>query len=257
MRTLFFSAICMVNRLEAKLFECFDITATPLWKILQYKSGAFINSFWTFMNTEHLNKSPPSAIYASVHWVGICSGNGLSPVRRQAITWTDAELLPFAPIGTNFSEIWIEILTSWYQKIGLKMSSVKVSAMLSRGEGGGVNWHIMYQSDIKAGTVKQSNLHLHLFPLQGDLLHPIHGIHDARHHPCRLAHNAHKTARGVHEVSHRGRPPCGKIDNYSLKTKARNCKSWGDTFCAIKFCFYFAQWHGVLKETHRYYESSL
>ena len=28
-------------------------------------------------------------IYASVNWVGIGSGNGLSPVRRQAITWTD------------------------------------------------------------------------------------------------------------------------------------------------------------------------
>ena len=32
-------------------------------------------------------------IYASVNWVSISSGNGLSPVRRQAITWTIAVAL--------------------------------------------------------------------------------------------------------------------------------------------------------------------
>ena len=37
--------------------------------------------------------SPESPIYASVNCVSIVSGYGLSPIRRQAITWTNAGLL--------------------------------------------------------------------------------------------------------------------------------------------------------------------
>ena len=54
------------------------------------------------------------------HWGGvmhICvnkltiigSDNGLSPGRRQAIIWTNAGILLIGPLGTNFSEILIEI----------------------------------------------------------------------------------------------------------------------------------------------------
>ena len=56
------------------------------------------------------NSSPPSATY--MRWwtvVSIGSGNGLSPVRCQAIPWTYAALLWIGPLGTNFSELWIEI----------------------------------------------------------------------------------------------------------------------------------------------------
>ena len=41
----------------------------------------------------------------SVNWVNISSGNGLSPVRRQAITWTDAGSLSIGRLGANFIEI--------------------------------------------------------------------------------------------------------------------------------------------------------
>ena len=44
---------------------------------------------------------------ASVNWVIIDSVNGLSPVRRQAITWTNADLLSLRTLGTNFNEFWI------------------------------------------------------------------------------------------------------------------------------------------------------
>ena len=40
--------------------------------------------------------------------VSIGSGIGLSPVRRQTITWTNAGLLSIGPLETNSSEIWIE-----------------------------------------------------------------------------------------------------------------------------------------------------
>ena len=55
----------------------------------------------------------------------IGSDNGLSPDRRQAIIWTNAGLLLFGPLGTNFSEILIEILTFSFKKMRLKVSSVK------------------------------------------------------------------------------------------------------------------------------------
>ena len=61
-------------------------------------------------------------VYGLTHWgrmMHICfsklaiigSDNGLSPDRRQAIIWTNAGLLLIGPVGTNFSEILIEILT--------------------------------------------------------------------------------------------------------------------------------------------------
>ena len=55
----------------------------------------------------------------------IGSDNGLSPDRRQAIIWTNAVILLTGPLGTNFSEILIEIQTFSLKKIRLKMSSAK------------------------------------------------------------------------------------------------------------------------------------
>ena len=55
----------------------------------------------------------------------IGSDNGLSPGRRQAITWTYAGILLIGPLGTNFSEMLIEIHTFSFKKIHLKMSSGK------------------------------------------------------------------------------------------------------------------------------------
>ena len=64
-------------------------------------------------------------MYASVKWVSFGSGNGLLPVGHQAITWTNPDLLSIGPLGTNFSEIWIEILTFPFKKMCLKMTSAK------------------------------------------------------------------------------------------------------------------------------------
>ena len=63
----------------------------------------------------------------SIHWGGvkhICvskvtivdSGNGLSPVRRQAIIWTNAGILLIEPLGINFSEILLKKSNSFIQK---------------------------------------------------------------------------------------------------------------------------------------------
>ena len=57
----------------------------------------------------------------------IGSDNGLLPDRRQAIIWTNAGILLIGPLGTNFSEISIEILTFSFKKMRLKVSSAKWS----------------------------------------------------------------------------------------------------------------------------------
>ena len=55
----------------------------------------------------------------------IGSDNGLSPGRRQAIIWTNAGILLIWPLGTNFSELSIEIQAFSFKKNHLKMSSAK------------------------------------------------------------------------------------------------------------------------------------
>ena len=55
----------------------------------------------------------------------IGSDNGLSSGRRQAIIWTNTGILLIGPLGTNFSEILIEIYTFSFNKMHLKMSSGK------------------------------------------------------------------------------------------------------------------------------------
>ena len=55
----------------------------------------------------------------------ISSDNGLSPGRRQTIIWTDDGILLIQPLGTNFSEISIEILIFSFKKMRLKLLSAK------------------------------------------------------------------------------------------------------------------------------------
>ena len=55
----------------------------------------------------------------------IASDNGLSPGQHQAIIWTNAGIWSMGPLGTNFSEILIEIHTFSFRKMHLKMSSGK------------------------------------------------------------------------------------------------------------------------------------
>ena len=50
----------------------------------------------------------------------IGSDNGLSPGRRQAIIWTNAEILLIGPLGINFSEILIEINRFSFKKMCLE-----------------------------------------------------------------------------------------------------------------------------------------
>ena len=64
-------------------------------------------------------------IYASVKETLIGSTNGLSPLKRQTIIWTNASLLSFRTLGINGNEILIEIQAFSFKKMHLKRSSGK------------------------------------------------------------------------------------------------------------------------------------
>ena len=69
-------------------------------------------------------------MYAAVNRVSIGSDNGLSPIRRQAIIWTNPGILLIGPLGTKFGEILIKILTFSFKKMCLKVSSAKWRPLL-------------------------------------------------------------------------------------------------------------------------------
>ena len=90
----------------------------------------------TYASTEATQNSNNLHTVTLTHWgraTHICVGNltiiasynGLSPDRRQAIIWTNAEILLIGPLGINFNEILIGIHTFSFKKIPLKMSSAK------------------------------------------------------------------------------------------------------------------------------------
>ena len=56
-------------------------------------------------------------IYASIKWLNIVLDNGMSPVKHNAITWTNRHLLPIRQLeGAHFSEIWIQITRTFIQE---------------------------------------------------------------------------------------------------------------------------------------------
>ena len=57
----------------------------------------------------HQFVSSRGCIYESVNRVSIGSDNDLSPIRRQAIIYTNAGLLLIGTLGTDFSEILIKV----------------------------------------------------------------------------------------------------------------------------------------------------
>ena len=65
-------------------------------------------------------------------WSIIGSDNGLSPVRRQAIIWTNDGLLSIRLQGTNTSEILIEIQTFFINENTFQNVVGKMAAILSR-----------------------------------------------------------------------------------------------------------------------------
>ena len=95
-----------------------------------------MTSYWLIPVLSAKHKPYQKIVVVLTHWgrvTHICvadlatigSDNGLSPVRRQAIIWTNAGILLIGPLGTNFSETLIIIQTFSLKKTYLKMWSAK------------------------------------------------------------------------------------------------------------------------------------
>ena len=89
-----------------------------------------------FMVEHHIVKSSlPSAAYALVNWVTIGSDNGLSPIRRQAIIYTNAGFV----FRTNFIKIKIKKL---FIHENVSENIVCELAALLPGDGVVVGWGV-------------------------------------------------------------------------------------------------------------------
>ena len=78
-----------------------------------YEQYLCINSLW------------PSDAMWHQRSVSIGSGNGLAPVRCQAITWTMPELLLIGTLLMNLRKIWVNKWNFSFKKMHLKMLSAK------------------------------------------------------------------------------------------------------------------------------------
>ena len=68
---------------------------------------------------QFINSLRPIDAYISKQTT-IDSDKGLSPGRRQAIIWTNVGMFSTGPLGTNISEILIDIYRFWFKKMYLK-----------------------------------------------------------------------------------------------------------------------------------------
>ena len=79
--------------------------------------------------------------------VSIGSSNGLLPIRRQAIVWTNAGLLSIWPFGTNFSEFFYQYTNLFIHENAYENIVCKMASILSTGRWVKVNtWMSYYTS---------------------------------------------------------------------------------------------------------------
>ena len=106
--------------LQRRRRKCGSLTVRVGYRFLCTTSA----TLWSLAKA--LNSLRPSDAYICVGNLTIIGAdNGLSPGRRQAITWTNVGILLIGPLRTNFSGMLFEIHTFSFKKIHLKMSSGK------------------------------------------------------------------------------------------------------------------------------------
>ena len=116
-----------------------DLVPSLLMLVVKLQNKLYLRKYLSFVfglmgctvydssevNTSINSISPLWRIYVSMNRISIGSANGLSPIRRQAIIWTNAGILLIVTLGSSFSEILIEIHNFAFNKMHLQMSSGK------------------------------------------------------------------------------------------------------------------------------------
>ena len=114
---------------------------SPLLTHWRYCSLALSHRY--YVCTYYLSIPVPPMVSQLTHWgrvTHVCVGNliiigsdnGFLPGGLQGIIWTNVGTLLIGRIGTNFSEMLIEIHIFSFTKMHLKMSSAKMAAILSQ-----------------------------------------------------------------------------------------------------------------------------
>ena len=84
----------------------------------------------------------------------ICSDNGLSPGRRQAIIWTNAGILLIGTLRTNFNESLIEYHSFSFKKMHMKNAVWKMAAILPRPQCVKAEWNDYFSREVVAMTIE-------------------------------------------------------------------------------------------------------
>ena len=103
-------------------YQIVNVSVNLFMKLVVNSSAWFSSNLYEYHDFTHWGRVTHKCVG---NLTIIVSDNGLSPYRRQAIIWTNAGILLIGPLGTNFSEILIEILTFSFTKMRLKVSSAK------------------------------------------------------------------------------------------------------------------------------------
>ena len=124
------SAAILITLYDATICKHHFLLATPLITSFIYLSIYYTMSdmrIYPFGSCKHHITHWGRVTHICVSKITIIgSASGLSPGRHQAIIWTSVAILLIEPLGTNFSEIVIEIYTFSFKKMHLKMSSRKL-----------------------------------------------------------------------------------------------------------------------------------
>ena len=158
---MYFMSHLLLNNKSSNLPIYLTFTVTMIWHLWQVRSWSYWSLPWAGQPQKKEQQSTLETLKLSSkllysNWMPLCqptllpvpwsfslthlgrvthicvgklsiigSDNGLLPEPRQAIIWTNAGILLIGPLGTNFNEILIEILTFLFKKIHLKLSSGK------------------------------------------------------------------------------------------------------------------------------------
>ena len=113
------NGVCLMKTNKAvkvalfKAYVCWEFLNVNVWcQKIKLRNG-MRNKLYKITNL------PDCRIYTSLNYISFVSGIGLSPLRRRANPWTNADLLWIGPFGTNFCEIQ----NSLFVKMHLRKSS--------------------------------------------------------------------------------------------------------------------------------------
>ena len=109
-------------------FECFDTSFNGTVRPRYNRSLAPKLKQLTIVHPQERYMCGPVSLLIKTDWrkcesltyVIIGSDNGLRPSRHQAIIWISAGILLNGPLGTNFSEVLIELYTVSFKRVHLK-----------------------------------------------------------------------------------------------------------------------------------------